>query len=250
VTGTLVPLSFDDLDHCPPLFSIVVSAPEQIRILPDAFHHQTLHGFQIRVSRELLSTSPRQAEEVLRLVDQQLADVRTRVPSAVWAHLQSVPITIASMRMTAPAAYDWREEDSPFEGLLGPERGIMIGNLYEYVRVSRDQEQPMALLHELGHAYHHRFLGGDDYQPIRKAYDLAMRQGLYDRVKRRNAPDQPAYAKSDAREYFCELTEAYFGRNDFFPFTREELERHDPLGYATVEAAWSHCEDPAPSTSR
>ena len=28
-------------------------------------------------------------------------------------------------------------------------------------------------------------------------------------------------------EYFAELTEAFFSRNDFYPFTREELHQHD-----------------------
>ena len=29
-------------------------------------------------------------------------------------------------------------------------------------------------------------------------------------------------------EYFAESTEAFFSRNDFFPFTRDELKQHDP----------------------
>ena len=31
-------------------------------------------------------------------------------------------------------------------------------------------------------------------------------------------------------EYFAEASEAYFGTNDFFPFVRIELRRHDPIG--------------------
>jgi hypothetical protein len=37
-----------------------------------------------------------------------------------------------------------------------------------------------------------------------------------------------AYAMTDPMEYFAESTEAFFSRNDFFPFDRAELERHDP----------------------
>ncbi len=40
------------------------------------------------------------------------------------------------------------------------------------------------------------------------------------------------------QEYFSELTEAYFGKNDFFPFTRDELKQHDPAGFALMEEAW------------
>jgi dipeptidyl-peptidase-4 len=39
-------------------------------------------------------------------------------------------------------------------------------------------------------------------------------------------------------EYFAELTEAYFGRNDFYPFDRADLERHDPAGYKALDDIW------------
>ncbi|MEE8389889.1 MAG: hypothetical protein V3S14_03710, partial [Anaerolineae bacterium] len=36
------------------------------------------------------------------------------------------------------------------------------------------------------------------------------------------------YALKNDKEYFAESSEAYFGTNDFFPFVRAELRRHDP----------------------
>ena len=35
-----------------------------------------------------------------------------------------------------------------------------------------------------------------------------------------------------------QATEALFGRNDFFPFTRAELEKHDPAMSAMVARMW------------
>jgi hypothetical protein len=52
------------------------------------------------------------------------------------------------------------------------------------------------------------------------------------RVNRRH------YALSNDREYFAELTESYFGKNDFEPFTRDELRAFDPDGYAMIEQLW------------
>ena len=40
-------------------------------------------------------------------------------------------------------------------------------------------------------------------------------------------------------EYFAELTEAYFGQNDWFPHNREELRNYDPRGYKMIEEVWS-----------
>jgi hypothetical protein len=47
-----------------------------------------------------------------------------------------------------------------------------------------------------------------------------------------------AYALTNDREYFAETTEAFFGRNDFFPFDRAELERADPAACEMLRQAW------------
>ena len=44
---------------------------------------------------------------------------------------------------------------------------------------------------------------------------------------------------TNPQEYFAESTEAFFGRNDFFPFTREELRRHDPEMAKLLERVWT-----------
>ena len=55
-----------------------------------------------------------------------------------------------------------------------------------------------------------------------------------DREERRRA-----YALTSDREYFAEISEAYFGRNDFAPFDREALIGVDPRGAALVASVWS-----------
>lgn len=44
----------------------------------------------------------------------------------------------------------------------------------------------------------------------------------------RTPTQERAYAMTDPVEYFAETTEAFFSSNGFFPFTRDELKRHDP----------------------
>ena len=39
-------------------------------------------------------------------------------------------------------------------------------------------------------------------------------------------------------EYFAEATEAFFGTNDFYPFVRSELERHDPELFGLLKLLW------------
>ena len=53
-----------------------------------------------------------------------------------------------------------------------------------------------------------------------------------------NGKKEKAYAATNPMEYFAEASEAYFGTNDFYPFDRAELERHDPEMFALVDKLW------------
>lgn len=100
-------------------------------------------------------------------------------------------------------------------------------------------EQPMMTLHELAHAYHWRT--GFEREDVRAAFEAARAAGLYEAVGHALAGEgetRRAYAMTNDKEYFAELSEAMFGRNDFYPFTREELRAHDPEGYGAVARAW------------
>jgi len=46
------------------------------------------------------------------------------------------------------------------------------------------------------------------------------------------------YALNNDQEYFAEATEAFFGTNDFYPFTRSELKRHDPKMFELLHELW------------
>ncbi len=101
-------------------------------------------------------------------------------------------------------------------------------------------EQPMMTFHELAHAYHWRL--GFDRGDVVSAFEAARDAGLYRGVAYALAPEgegRDAYALANHKEYFAELSEAYFGRNDYFPCTREELRTYDPTGFALVERLWN-----------
>jgi hypothetical protein len=63
-------------------------------------------------------------------------------------------------------------------------------------------------------------------------------RNLYGAVLRNDGTTGRSYALTNHHEYFAELTEAYFGTNDFFPFRRSELQAHDPVGFEVLRAAW------------
>jgi Mlc titration factor MtfA (ptsG expression regulator) len=95
------------------------------------------------------------------------------------------------------------------------------------------------LLHELSHGFHHQFLeDGFDNPEVKAVYEHAMKAALYDRVLRYSGEEAKAYAATNPKEYFAEISEAYFGTNDFFPFVRAELRRHDPMAFEMLETLW------------
>ena len=96
---------------------------------------------------------------------------------------------------------------------------------------------PMLLLHELAHAYHDQVLSFD-HPEIKAAYEQVVKSGIYDAVRRNNGRTEQAYALSSRMEYFAESSEAFFGINDFYPFQRSELEKHDPKMAKLLAKLW------------
>jgi len=105
--------------------------------------------------------------------------------------------------------------------------------------LSRQQmvKHPAVVLHELAHAYHDQVLGFNDPRFI-KAFEKAEAAGIYEKVLLYTGRKVRHYALSNHKEYFAEGTEAYFYRNDFYPFVRAELKEHDPALHDLLVEVW------------
>lgn len=107
----------------------------------------------------------------------------------------------------------------------------------ELISSSQLAKHPMVVLHELAHAYHDQVLGFDEPRII-AAYEKAKAAGTYEKVMLYNGKIVSHYALTNHKEYFAEGTEAFFNRNDFYPFVRAELEQHDPTLHALLVEIW------------
>jgi dipeptidyl-peptidase-4 len=105
--------------------------------------------------------------------------------------------------------------------------------------ISRNQmlKHPAVILHELAHAYHNQILGFEE-PSIVKAYDDAMKRGIYEKSLLFNGETVKHYATTNCKEYFAESTEAYLYHNDFYPFVRAELRQHDPAMFDIMQRVW------------
>ncbi len=120
--------------------------------------------------------------------------------------------------------------------------GIEIFNIDNFLTWNVVGDQPLAVLHELAHAYHHRNLDWDNDGEVSVVFKNVSNSGIYNsvRYKTLDGPLQKAYAMTNKYEYFAEISEAYFGTNDFYPFNREQLKSFDPRGYALMQKAYGN----------
>jgi hypothetical protein len=93
------------------------------------------------------------------------------------------------------------------------------------------------VLHELAHAYHDQYLDFDNAE-VRAAYEASKQAGGYAKALHIQGHETEHYAMTNPKEYFAELSEAYVGTNDFYPFVRGELKKHDPRAFELMEKIW------------
>jgi hypothetical protein len=201
------------------------------------YESRELCGFALRVHPMAIEHADDLAA-CLEELEGQLRNIQRVVPDAPLAELQKVPFWI-EWRVKPRGAAEvhvsarWLRENG-----YNPDKlyGVEINNCRNFVDWSRTA-QPWMVLHELAHAYHHRVLGSG-HRPLRTAFAEAGEQQLYDSVLHVNGRRERAYALTNVDEYFAELTEAYFGKNDFYPFLPAELREHDPVGYGVLRDIW------------
>lgn len=204
----------------------------------DADYVQTeLRGWTVIVNRRLLETQKPLTDRALALLDAKLADIERTVYRFPLRRLQRVPIWIeGGTSGLRGLAYHWSADWLRAHGYDPRKaRSVEIHSVRDFLEWTPGQ--PWLVMHELAHAYHDRALG-EHNEDVAAAFENARRSGAYESVRHRDGGNRRAYALTNRMEYFAELSEAYLGVNDFFPFTRAELERHDPQGYALMEKVW------------
>jgi hypothetical protein len=202
-----------------------------------AYTRTDILGHTVLVNPEL-ERHPKERERALQELTTQLRQIRTAIPKEHLRLLQRIRIWLEWRAKPRGAA-----EFHPSRGWLAnngynPEKedGVEINNAVNFVKWSR-QNQPWMVMHELAHAYHKTVLG-HSYKPVADSYKRAMDDKLYHAVANSRGKKVKAYCTNNQKEFFAEMTEAYLGKNDFYPFVRAELEKHDPETYAVIEKIW------------
>ncbi len=204
-----------------------------------------LEGWNVYISRELLAKEADATSKALKLLQIQLQEILRVVPKSAVVELQKVPLYFSpEYQDRGPSA-----EYHPGAKWLadnGRDPAMAKGVEFTNIRVFEEdtQRMPNFALHELAHGYHDRFLAGSHDNPeVKTAYEKAKASGSYEKVERQDSKGNKridrAYAMTNAAEYFAETTEAYFSRNDFYPYNNAELKQHDPTMFELLGKLWN-----------
>jgi hypothetical protein len=196
-----------------------------------------LEGFAVYVNPECLQ-HPEPYREALQTLEGSLRHIGSLIQPDRLTVLRETPFWLEWKAQPGGAAEFHNSAEWLQSNGYNPQKagGVEISNLVNFVQWTRSS-QPMMVLHELAHAFHFRRLGfGSD--KVRSVYLNALKNRLYDDVEKNNGRRYRAYALMNPMEYFAECSEAYHGRNDFFPYVHTELRAHDPLGYSLMEEVW------------
>ena len=242
VTGEVRTVQFRDLRrmviYVPDAVQVAVLDPLPAFTPTAAYVQKKIHGFTVLVHPAVMRDGD-VASQAFAELESQMDQIAAVLPEHLLARLRQARIWIEWRQREDTASQFHPARAWLLEHAYNPDKAgdVEICDVRNWVAWSR-QDQPFSLLHELAHAYHFRVLGGRAAL-IDLAYAHAMAAGLYDAVAYVHGGRLQAHAAKNAAEYFAELTEAYFGVNDYYPFTRADLRRSDPLGFRIVEELWS-----------
>ncbi len=199
---------------------------------------QRIEGWKVLIHKSLSEDAQQELRErTLKLLGEHLYRISRVVPAEALKKLREVPIWVELAHPRHPCmcyhpSADWlREHD------MNPDKAgaVEIANCKNFLSWTIDQ--PWMVLHELAHAYHHRVVGHGNAE-LKDCFRRATESKSYESVLHIRGDQRRHYALNNDQEYFAEATEAYFATNDFYPFVRAELKRHDAEIYDLLETLW------------
>lgn len=207
---------------------------------PEAHTVRMIEGWKVRVDDRLLGSPHAElGRRSLRFLEGKLVDIVEVLPAAHVQALRAVTIVLdldhgGLHGMQYHPSARWLE-DHGYDRALA--QCVHLCEAPRLVTPRNIREQPWCILHELAHAYHDQVLGFDEPR-ILAAYEQYRAGGHGEHTLLFDGRRVRHYALTDHKEFFAEMTEAYFGTNDFFPFNRAELLTAEPEIHALMRAIW------------
>src|SRR5258706_1142962 len=207
---------------------------------PTGHEIRQIEGWTVHVDDRLLRGDDKElGERALKLLGNRLADIVRVATDEKVERLRQVHIWLdLSHGELRSAQYHpsrgWLREHGYDEALT---RCVHIPDAADFASSRLAHAQPWMVLHELAHAYHDQVLGFEEPR-IKAAWKRFVDGGKYKSVLHISGRMRPHYGLVDQKEFFAEMSEAYFGMNDFFPFNTGELQREEPELFKLLVEIW------------
>ncbi len=199
-----------------------------------------IEGWKVHIEPALLDGAQRdEGARALGMLANHLQRIKILVPATPVAKMQRLEIWIEHNHPSLKSMQYHPSRDWLVEYGHDPRLALKVHIPRASDLLSRREmlKHPAVVLHELAHAYHDQVLGFDHLEII-AAYSHARASGSYDKVLLHTGQKARHYGLTDHKEYFAEGTEAFFYRNDFFPFVRAELKEHDSTFHDLLVQIW------------
>ena len=202
------------------------------------FYNVKLQELNIKIRKSDAEKKVNQSNFLLFLY-KKIARMKGQVPDWVYNNFANVTLwlddnSIPNYTASFHPGKDWLIAN----GYMAEKaRGIEISNFTNFISYSKEQAD--ILLHEFAHSYHYLVMTNDfNNKLIKDAYDKSMATKKYESVAYINGGTQKHYATTNQMEYFAEITEAFFGYNDYYPFEKSQLKIFDTGAFELMEKVW------------
>lgn len=207
---------------------------------PTAHETRQIEGWTVHIDKRLLEESNQELNQrALRMLENSLYEIALITPTNQLAKLRAVPIwldhthgKLGNMQYHPNA--NWLRENGYSTNLA---KSVHIPSAAFFTGTRHHRIQPWCVLHELAHAYHDRVLGFTEPR-IRMAWEKWRQNPELEKSLYIEGHPLRHYGLTDHKEFFAEMTESYFGMNDFFPFNRGELKTSEPEVFKLMEDIW------------
>ena len=208
--------------------------------LPTTHTTRTIEGWTVRVDDRLLKGGhAAEGARALKLLEARLVAITVVVPEKSLAKLRTISIQLdQSHGQLIPMQYHpdagWLKGNGYSEQLA---KCVHIPAVADFLEPQGIHSQPWVVLHELAHGYHDQILGFDEPRVV-AAWKKFRNSGKYQSVLTVSGQKHEHYGLTDEKEFFAEMTECYFGSNDFYPFVAGELKQAEPEIFALMADIW------------
>ncbi len=236
------PRFFAFLAIVPILLPALLSAADEPRkpALPTAHTTRNIEGWTVRVDDRLLrGDGAALGERAVKLLTSRLVAITVVVPEKSLAKLRAITIELdldyGDLRaMQYHPSAGWLKEHGYSEQLA---RCVHIPAVEDFLSPFEIHRMPWVVLHELAHGFHDQTIGFDDAR-VTAVWKKFCESGKYKSVLTSTGRQREHYGLTNQKEFFAEMTEAYFGSNDFYPFVTGELMQAEPETFALLEEIW------------